>query len=93
MTIKEVTEMKINPLGHIQNIYKKQVEKTQPRGEVSKKSDQLEISTEAKLMQQESKISAERSEKVEAIKAKVESGEYKVNTQDVAKKFYEYWNE
>ncbi|MFN7252518.1 MAG: flagellar biosynthesis anti-sigma factor FlgM [Anaerobacillus sp.] len=85
--------MKINPYGNIQNIYRKSIEKQQPKGDVSKKRDQLEISTTAKLMQQETRIATERKEKVEALKAKIDSGEYKVNAQDVAKKFYEFWNE
>ncbi|QOY37017.1 flagellar biosynthesis anti-sigma factor FlgM [Anaerobacillus isosaccharinicus] len=85
--------MKINPYGNIQNIYKKSIEKQQPKADVSKKADKLEISTEAKLMQQETRISTERKEKVEQLKAQVQSGEYKVNPQEVAKKFYEFWNE
>lgn len=44
-------------------------------------------------MQQETRIEFERKEKVEALKEKVQSGEYKVNAQEVAKKFYEFWNE
>lgn len=85
--------MKINPYGNIQNLYKKQVGKAQPKEGVAKKKDQLEISPEAKLMQQETRISAERKEKVEAIKQKVQNGEYKVNPEQVARKFYDFWNE
>lgn len=85
--------MKINPYNQIHSNYRKQVDKTQPKADVTKKRDQLEISHEAKLMQQDTKITAERKEKVDQIKAKVQSGEYKVNPQEVAKKFYEFWNE
>lgn len=85
--------MKINPYGNIQNVYRKQLEKQQAKGDVTKKNDQLEISKEAKMMQQETKVATERKEKVEALKQKVQSGEYKVNPQEVAKKFYEFWNE
>lgn len=85
--------MKINPYGNIQNIYKKQVEKAQPKEAVAKKKDQLEISTEAKLMQQETRITTERKEKVEALKQKVQNGEYKVNSEEVARKFYDFWNQ
>lgn len=85
--------MKINPYGNIQNIYKKSVEKQQPKDNVAKKQDKIEISSEAKWLQQETRISAERNHKVEELKAKVQSGEYKVNPQEVAKKFYEFWNE
>lgn len=85
--------MKVNPYGKVQNIYRKQIEKQQTKSDVVKKKDKLEISTEAKLMQQETRIEFERKEKVEALKEKVQSGEYKVNAQEVAKKFYEFWNE
>ncbi|WNF36586.1 flagellar biosynthesis anti-sigma factor FlgM [Bacillaceae bacterium IKA-2] len=85
--------MKINPYSNIQNIYRKQLEKSQPSGEVTKKKDQLEISTEAKKMQQELKIVTDRKEKVEELKGKIENGEYKVNSEEVARKFYEFWND
>ena len=85
--------MKVNPYRNIQNIYRKQVEKQQAKNDVAKKQDKIEISTEAKLMQQDTKIEVERKQKVEALKEKVQSGEYKVNTQEVAKKLYEFWNE
>ncbi|MCT8140144.1 flagellar biosynthesis anti-sigma factor FlgM [Anaerobacillus sp. CMMVII] len=85
--------MKINPYGNLQNIYRKQLDKLQPKGEVTKKRDQLEISPQAKLLQQETRITTERKEKIEQLKAQVQSGEYKVNSQEVAKKFYEFWNE
>ncbi len=85
--------MKINRLSYLQNVYRKQVEKEQPKGEISKKHDQLEISNEAKLMQHESNMVTERKERIEALKAQVQSGDYKVNPQAVAKKFYEFWNE
>lgn len=93
MTFKEVIMMKINPFSNMQNIYRKQLEKSQPGGEVTKKKDQLEISTEAKKMQQESKIVTDRKEKIEALKGKIENGEYKVNSEEVARKFYEFWND
>ncbi len=85
--------MKINPYSQIQNVYRKQVEKQQPKSDVSQKRDQLQISNEAKLMQQETRISTERKERVEALKAQVNAGEYKVNAEDVARKFYDFWNE
>lgn len=69
------------------------MEKQQLKADVTKKKDQVEISPEAKLMQQESKIVADRQEKMEALKEKVQNGEYKVNSQEVARKFYDFWNE
>ncbi|RXJ02288.1 flagellar biosynthesis anti-sigma factor FlgM [Anaerobacillus alkaliphilus] len=85
--------MKINPYSQIQNVYRKQVGKQQPKADVSQKRDQLQISNEAKIMQQETRISTERKERIEALKAQVNAGEYKVNAEDVARKFYDYWNE
>jgi negative regulator of flagellin synthesis FlgM len=93
VTLKEVIAMKINPYGNIPNMQRKQPEKPHQLGAITKKQDQLEISTEAKKMQQESRIVTERKEKVEALKEKIENGEYKVNSQEVATKFYQFWNE
>ncbi len=44
-------------------------------------------------MQKGTRIENERQEKVEALKQQIEAGEYKVNPQAVANKFYDFWNE
>jgi negative regulator of flagellin synthesis FlgM len=86
--------MKINPYNSIQqNPYRKQIDKTEKAADVSTKRDKLEISSEALQMQKGTRIENERAEKVAALKKKIDAGEYKVDAQAVANKFYEFWNE
>ncbi|WP_096202423.1 flagellar biosynthesis anti-sigma factor FlgM [Bacillus sp. FJAT-45350] len=86
--------MKINPLGPMNNNpYRKQIERQEAISEVKQKRDKVEISKTAQEMQQVTKAEVARQEKVEALKEKVQSGEYKVDPHAVAKKFYEFWNE
>lgn len=58
-----------------------------------KKSDQVEISSEAKEMAKSQGVSPERQERVNEVKEQIEQGTYKVNHQEVAKKFYDFWNQ
>ncbi len=53
--------------------------------------DKLEISSEAKEMQQVSTISAERQAKVEELKLQVESGTYALNPKATAKGIIDYY--
>lgn len=86
--------MKINPYQSVQqNPYRKQLEKADKAAEVKAKGDKLEISPEALEMQKGTRIEKERQDKVDALKQKIEAGEYKVNPQGVADKFYQFWNE
>ncbi|TWI59944.1 flagellar biosynthesis anti-sigma factor FlgM [Halalkalibacter nanhaiisediminis] len=86
--------MKINPFQPVQqNPYRKQIDKAEMVADLKAKSDKLEISTEALEMQKGTRIENERQEKVEALKQQIEAGEYKVNPQAVANKFYDFWNE
>ncbi|OLO38088.1 flagellar biosynthesis anti-sigma factor FlgM [Alkalihalophilus pseudofirmus] len=86
--------MKINPYQNIQNNpYRKQVEKQAAQHEVQSKKDQIQISKAALELQQSTKIDAARQEKVNQLKEQVQSGNYKVDAQAVANKFYDYWTE
>lgn len=86
--------MKVNPFNSIQqNPYRKQVERQEKVSEVNAKRDKIEISNIAKELQQSNKIDSARQEKVEKLKAQIDSGDYKIDPHAVAKKFYEYWNE
>ena len=86
--------MKINPYQSVQqNPYRKQIEKTEQTASVQAKRDKLEISSEALTMQQGTRIEKERLEKVEALKSKIEAGEYHVDSKAIANKFYEFWNQ
>ncbi|WP_102344862.1 flagellar biosynthesis anti-sigma factor FlgM [Bacillus sp. Marseille-P3661] len=83
--------MKINNIGSIHNPYMKQIEKMEKAQKAAAK-DKIEISSEAMELQKGSRIETERQEKVAALKAKIQSGEYQVNPREVAKKMYEFWN-
>ncbi|SDZ33343.1 negative regulator of flagellin synthesis FlgM [Evansella caseinilytica] len=79
---------------HSMNIYRKQQEWSGVKSHASNsKRDEVNISAAAKKMQDSSKITQERQEKLEKIKAEIDSGTYKVNAQEVARKFYEFWSE
>lgn len=52
--------------------------------------DQLQISNEAKQMF-ESKADIERHEKIQALKAQVQKGDYQVNSDKVAEKMFDFW--
>lgn len=84
--------MKINNFGKVNiNPYQKQMDKIESV-QKTKKSDKVEISLEAKELQKVTAIEKERLEKVQALKNKVDSGDYQVNPRDVAKKMYDFWN-
>ncbi len=75
------------------NSYQKQmnvapVEKAKP----IQQEDQVQISSRAKEMyDMKTAVSTERQEKINALKAQIESGEYKVNSQEVADKVFQFW--
>ncbi|MBU8905985.1 flagellar biosynthesis anti-sigma factor FlgM [Desertibacillus haloalkaliphilus] len=85
--------MKINPYHSVQNNpYRKQVSHQQMKTDAVKQRDKVEISPAAKQMQQVSKIETERQEKVEALKEKIASGDYKVDPEAIARKVYDFWS-
>lgn len=82
--------MKINNVGKLNlNPYQKQMDKQAELKKASVKQDKIEISAAAKEMLKGDKISAERGEKVNTLKEQVQSGDYKVNPEAVAKKMLE----
>lgn len=84
--------MKINPMHSVKAYQKNQeVQELQKQDQV-KKQDQVEISSEAKKMAKSSEISTDRMELVQEVKQQVNSGTYKVNHEEVAKKLYDFWN-
>ncbi|MFC5711360.1 flagellar biosynthesis anti-sigma factor FlgM [Thalassorhabdus alkalitolerans] len=86
--------MNINPFGPVNhtNPYQKQAETHKSTQASEKKHDKVEISEAAKELQKKSSVELEREEKIQALKEKVEAGEYQVDSHAVAKKFYEYWS-
>lgn len=54
-------------------------------------ADKIEISSAAKEMQGISSYSTERADRVQKLKADIESGEYKVNARKVAEDMLKYY--
>lgn len=72
------------------NIYNQQ--KSQKVNKDKKElKDQVAISSEAKLMQLNKDQDKERSQYVQAIKERVQSGEYEMDHQLTAQKLLEFW--
>jgi negative regulator of flagellin synthesis FlgM len=85
--------MKINNFGKVNlNPYQKNIMKQEQIAQV-KKSDKLEISSEALELQKGSPIELERQNLVKELKEKVQSGEYEIEPKKIAEKMYSYWNE
>jgi negative regulator of flagellin synthesis FlgM len=82
---------KVNGSSFIQSYQKQmQVSKTEKTRPIQKE-DELQISNEAKEMYGKNVKEVERQEKINALKAQVQSGEYQVNNQKVAEKIVGYW--
>ncbi|MFZ4451066.1 flagellar biosynthesis anti-sigma factor FlgM [Salibacterium aidingense] len=86
--------MKINPLGPLNNPYQKQTEAQRPAKQENQQQekDKVEISDQAKHMQQGNDIEASRQEKIDQLKHQVQSGEYEFDPQEAARKFAEFWS-
>ncbi|SDO37495.1 flagellar biosynthesis anti-sigma factor FlgM [Alkalicoccus daliensis] len=84
--------MKINPM-HSLNAYNRSQE-TQRSKETQQpqKSDRIEISKAAQEMAKSQEFQAARNERVQELKEQVENDKYQVNSQDVARKMYDFWN-
>lgn len=83
MKINGINPTGVNPYNHQNNVMKKVSSR--------KVSDKLEISPEAKVMQQGSSIEAERQAKVEEVKLQVENGVYQLNPKATAKGIIDYY--
>ncbi|HET7522317.1 MAG TPA: flagellar biosynthesis anti-sigma factor FlgM [Bacillales bacterium] len=83
--------MKINGVNHSNmNPYTNRPDQTQLQ-KGSRPKDEIEISREAKQLQQQSGIFADRKEKIEALKQKIDAGQYEIDAYHTARKFYEFW--
>ncbi|MFP7255440.1 flagellar biosynthesis anti-sigma factor FlgM [Virgibacillus sp. 7505] len=74
------------------NPYTKQLKQQADLQKASQRQDKLEISSEAKRLQEGDKIQASRQSHVEQIKAAVQNGEYKVDAEKTAKKMMDFWS-
>ena len=86
--------MKINNFRPVNmNPYNKQLDKVgKLQAQSANQKDKIEISKEALEMQITSQYEVERQQKLDELKNKIESGEYKVNPQELAQKMYSYWD-
>lgn len=85
--------MKINNLGSVNvNPYKKNLEKqTAASTKSQSKEDKVEISSKAIDLQQSNEVVKVRQEKVQAIKAQVESGTYTIEPKAIAKGLLDFY--
>lgn len=82
--------MKINPIQfHSVNPYKKQ--NVRATTSLATVADKIEISSTAKEMHISSDFSVERAQKVQSLKQKIQSGEYQVDAEKVAKDLLKYY--
>ena len=78
--------MKINNLNSMGvNPYKRNLEKNTAAQKSQTKEDKVEISSKAKDLQQSNEVVKARQEKVQAIKTQLESGNYSIDPQVIAK--------
>lgn len=84
--------MKINRPGLFGvNPYQKQMEKMDHVKQANKKQDKVEISSAAKEMQQANQLSAERQEKIDALKQQIQNGTYEVDVKATAKGIMDFY--
>ncbi|MFC0013575.1 MULTISPECIES: flagellar biosynthesis anti-sigma factor FlgM [Allobacillus] len=86
--------MKINPLNNPKiNAYKPQVQQQQQQTQSKNQAtDKVQISEEAKQLQQSNPIVEARQEKVENLKQEVQKGTYQLDPKQTAEKMVEFWN-
>ncbi|WP_342508818.1 flagellar biosynthesis anti-sigma factor FlgM [Sporosarcina sp. FSL K6-2383] len=74
------------------NPYKANQAKTEQLAQKAKmQSDKLEISSEAKQLSEVSPVTVQRNERVEQLKAKIESGTYKIDADQLASNLANYY--
>ncbi|SEA39371.1 negative regulator of flagellin synthesis FlgM [Thalassobacillus cyri] len=85
--------MKINGPNHTNlNPYQKQLNKQTEIKKAFQQEDKLEISHQAKNLQENARPDAAREKKVAEIKQAVDQGEYKINAEKTAQKMIQFWN-
>ncbi|MFG6114702.1 flagellar biosynthesis anti-sigma factor FlgM [Halobacillus sp. MO56] len=85
--------MKINGPNHTNlNPYQKQLNKQTEIKKALQQEDKVEISHQAKNLQENARPDAAREKKVAEIKQAVDQGEYKINAEKTAQKMIQFWN-
>ncbi|MDN4606789.1 flagellar biosynthesis anti-sigma factor FlgM [Sporosarcina highlanderae] len=85
MKINKVNITPVNPYRTNQM----KVEKAKENLQI--KTDKIEISAEAKQLSETSPVTIERNERVQSLKAQIESGNYKVDPEKLAKNLLNYY--
>lgn len=85
--------MKINSFNRPDtNPYSKQINHVEKQTRTERiEADQIQISKEAKELQQTSKYDAERSARIEQLKNQIEQGNYQVDSKKVAYSIAKYY--
>lgn len=83
----KITNYSVNAV----NAYKNQVRNVKSADNKSSFADKIEISKAAQNMQGVTTYSTERTERVQQLKADIDSGEYKVNARQVAEDMLKYY--
>ncbi|MCG7344350.1 flagellar biosynthesis anti-sigma factor FlgM [Sporosarcina sp. ACRSL] len=68
-----------------------QLKAEQVKEQAKIKTDKLEISSEAKKLSETSPITTERNERVQQLKAQIESGNYKIEYEKLAANLIKYY--
>lgn len=85
--------MKIQGTNPIINTYKQlQQQKKLSNSDSKLQTDQLNISSEAKKMQESQQLEEKRSERVEELKQMVQQGTYQVKHEQMAQKMIDFWS-
>ncbi|WP_047980837.1 flagellar biosynthesis anti-sigma factor FlgM [Ornithinibacillus contaminans] len=85
--------MKINGANQTNfNPYKNQIQKQADYKKSVQQQDQLEISTQAMKLQENTKVNPKREAYVQEIKNQVESGQYKIDYEKTAQKMIGFWS-
>lgn len=81
------------PVQQTYGNYSHQKAAEQQNTAVAQQNDKVEISDAARQMQGAQKTDETRSQRVEQLKAQVQSGTYHVDAKDIAAKMYAFWNQ
>lgn len=84
-------EMKIEGSNPYLNTYKQTQSKQQHAKQNVQQKDELNISNEAKRMQENNHAEMKRTSYVNDIKQSVQSGEYKIDHEKIAQKMIDFW--
>lgn len=90
---KGARQMKINKINipPVNPYRTNQLKAEQAKEQAKIKTDKLEISSEAKQLSETSPITTQRNERVQQLKAEIESGNYKVDAEKLASNLIKYY--